>query len=192
MPPSILLVFAGPNGSGKSTITSCYPVIGDYVNADEIQKECQCDSLEAAKIAEATREKLLSEHKNFTFETVLSTTRNINLMERAKNLGYTVVCIYVLTRDAQINISRVLSRVQNGGHSVPVDKVVSRYRRAMRLFPKLLNICDECYVYDNSLERTEGEPQMILSLQYGDLKIFPNSLWSVEMLKDLCAGSYIC
>ena len=35
--PSILVI-AGPNGSGKSTVTKGLPVIGLYVNADEIKK----------------------------------------------------------------------------------------------------------------------------------------------------------
>ena len=35
--PSILVI-AGPNGSGKSTVTKGLPIIGIYVNADEIKK----------------------------------------------------------------------------------------------------------------------------------------------------------
>ena len=34
-----LLVFAGPNGSGKSTIQAGIPVVGQYVNADEIDTD---------------------------------------------------------------------------------------------------------------------------------------------------------
>lgn len=81
MKSPILMVMAGPNGSGKSTITSTYSPIGDYVNADEIQKHLGCTTLEAAKIAEATREYLLQEKKDFTFESVLSTPRNYELMK---------------------------------------------------------------------------------------------------------------
>jgi adenylylsulfate kinase-like enzyme len=35
----VVLAFAGPNGSGKSTITSGVPVVGAYVNADDIKKQ---------------------------------------------------------------------------------------------------------------------------------------------------------
>ncbi len=75
---------AGPNGSGKSTITSHIEVIGNYVNADAIKLHLNCDNLTAAQIAKSTREYLLKQRKSFTFETVLSTPRNLNLMERAK------------------------------------------------------------------------------------------------------------
>lgn len=187
----ILMVMAGPNGSGKSTISREYPIIGDYVNADEIQRHLKCSPLEAAQIAEATREFLLSEKKNFTFESVLSTERNFLLMERAKESGYKVICVYVLTAHPDINVSRVKSRVKKGGHDVPTEKIIKRYYRAMTLFPRLFAVCDECYVYDNSPERDQGEPSMIIKWQYGKLEVFPNSVWSISNLESLCEGTYL-
>ncbi|MBQ9531207.1 MAG: zeta toxin family protein [Eubacterium sp.] len=190
MKTPILLAMAGPNGSGKSTVISEFPPIGEYVNADEIQRILNCNSLEAAQIAERTRETLLAQNKSFTFETVLSTERNIFLMERAKENGYTVICVYVLTCDPKININRVESRVKNGGHSVPPEKIESRYHRAMKLFPRLFTMCDEIYVYDNSLDRNDGEPRLILHYDYGQLRAYPNEIWTKEMLESLCNGSY--
>lgn len=187
----ILMVMAGPNGSGKSTITEEYPVVGEYVNADDIQRYLKCTPLEAAQIAEATREYFLSQKTDFTFETVLSTERNYLLMERAKESGYTVICIFVLTVNPEINVSRVKSRARNGGHDVPPEKVIERYHRALSLFPRLFIICDELYVYDNSLERCEGEPSMILKWQYGKLDVMPNTVWTIKDLEALCAGTYL-
>ena len=48
-----LLVFAGPNGSGKSTVTKGLPIVGLYVNADEIKRQSGCTDLEAAQEAES-------------------------------------------------------------------------------------------------------------------------------------------
>ena len=79
-----ILVFAGPNGSGKSTITKYVVVISPYINADDVKKSNQCSDLDAAIKAEELREKALSEKSNFTFETVLSTERNLILLKRAK------------------------------------------------------------------------------------------------------------
>ena len=45
----ILLVMAGPNGSGKSTISARFTPIGDYVNADVIEKELGISTRDAAK-----------------------------------------------------------------------------------------------------------------------------------------------
>ena len=190
MKSPVLMVMAGPNGSGKSTITSKYEPIGYYVNADEIQRHIGCDELTAAKIATNTREKLLSQFEDFTFETVLSTPRNLNLMERAKVLGYHVTCIYVLTVNPEINVARVKKRKESGGHDVPPEKVRERYRRAMTLFPKLLEICDELYVYDNTLDREEGGPQRIICKQDNAIQLIPGEVWTMEMLKSLCSGTY--
>ncbi len=191
MTSSVLQVFAGPNGSGKTTVTKWFPDVGSYVNADEIERHLGCTSLEAAKIATATREHLLSRGESFTFETLLSTIRNYDLMARAKAAGYKVICLYILTKDPAINVRRVEIRKNAGGHYVEPHDVIRRYHNAMALFPNLFDVCDECYVYDNSLDRGEGEPSMIIKYQYGDLEVYPNSVWSVEMLTDLCNGEYL-
>jgi predicted ABC-type ATPase len=77
-----VMVFAGPNGSGKSTITRMAKTVGIYINADDIKKSSLCTDMEAAIKAEELREKALSDKIDFTFETVLSTERNLNLLKR--------------------------------------------------------------------------------------------------------------
>lgn len=120
-----IIVFAGPNGSGKSTITRMAKVIEPYINADDIKRTNYCSDLEAAQIAERMREEAISNNNSFTFETVLSTERNLNLLKKAKEQGYFIRGIYVLTSDVNINIMRVLSREALGGHGVPEDKICS-------------------------------------------------------------------
>ena len=135
-----IVVVAGPNGSGKSTYSEF--IIGpnqfadesfEYINADNIQMALGCDPLEAAKIATQKRETALAEKRNFAFETVLSTRRNLDLLIKAKENGYFIRCFYFLTVNPFININRVDSRVADGGHSVPVDKIKSRYEKAVLL-----------------------------------------------------------
>ena len=148
-----VIVFAGPNGSGKSTITNLLrPPMVPYVNADEIQRVLECDNMEAATIAEKRREKYLAKHKSFCFETVLSTDRNLKLLQRAKDAGFFIRCYYVLTADPQINVARVASRVSAGGHDVPIEKIISRYDKALALVHNLIPICDVCHIYDNSMD----------------------------------------
>ena len=60
-----LMVIAGPNGSGKSTVTKGLPLVGIYVNADEIKKSAGCSDLEAAKEAEAIRRSLVRKFYSF-------------------------------------------------------------------------------------------------------------------------------
>ena len=148
-----IIVFAGPNGSGKSTFTEILrPPQMDYINADEIKKNLKCDDLEAAQIAERQREAYLSDKRAFCFETVLSTSRNLELLKRAREKSYFIRCYYVLTVDPLINVYRVKARVASGGHDVPVEKIYARYDRAMTLVPKVVAVSDICHIYDNSAE----------------------------------------
>ena len=145
-----VVVFAGPNGSGKSTFTELLKPPMDYINADEIKKNLKCSDLEAAQLAEKQREKHIEQMSEFCFETVLSTERNIRLLEKAKRQGYFIRCYYILTADPMINVLRVRSRVESGGHDVPEEKIITRYDRALNLIKDLVKICDVCHIYDNS------------------------------------------
>ncbi|WP_313165220.1 zeta toxin family protein [Sedimentibacter sp.] len=176
----IVLVFAGPNGSGKTTITKRLSVAGIYINADDLKKTYGMTDLEAAQHAESLRNKLLEKCVSFTFETVLSTDRNLNLMIRAKDIGYEVRCIYVLTSDANINAYRVKHRHALGGHDVPTEKIEYRYHKALALLPQVIEVCDVIYIYDNS-----DEPYLIYSKENGIKKLFPNKIWSKEALEKL-------
>lgn len=95
---------------------------------------------------------MIENKKDFTFETVLSTDRNLLLLQRAKEQGYFVRGIYVLTSNVDINVARVHVREAIGGHGVPEDKIRSRYDKALALIPKLVGICDILHIYDNTKE----------------------------------------
>ena len=143
-----IMVIAGPNGSGKTTITHMTQINGVYINADDIKKSNSCSDLEAAIKAEELRKSLLEKGREFTFETVLSTNRNLKLLKKAKEKGYFIR--YVLTSDYHINITRINMRKKMGGHSVPEEKIKSRYQKALNLIPELLEICDITHIYDNT------------------------------------------
>lgn len=144
------MVFAGPNGSGKSTVTELLKPPMDYINADEIKKNMKCTDLEAAQLAEKQREQYISKMEEFCFETVMSTERNLKLLEKAKEKGYFLRCYYILTADPMINVWRVKSRAESGGHDVPEEKVIKRYDKALNLVKDLVKLCDICHIYDNS------------------------------------------
>lgn len=176
----VILVFAGPNGSGKSTITKYVEIIPPYINADDVKKSNQCSDLEAAIKAEELREKALSKKSNFTFETVLSTERNLLLLKRAKAQGYFIKCIYVLTADPMINVMRVKSRFAAGGHDVPQDKILSRYTKALNLIPELVQVCDIFHLYDNSIQAFR-----IFKKRKKEFFYEENQFWNLEQIKNL-------
>ena len=181
----IVLVFAGPNGSGKSTVTKGFNIIGEYINADEIKKQTACTDMEAAQHATALREYAVKNRLDFTFETVLSTYRNVELLKKAKEVGYQIEVVFVLTSDPQINVSRVACRVRNGGHDVPKDKIVSRYYKSLGNISDLLKIADVMWVVDNSSDKAE----LIIHLKNGVISTKETSYWTTEKIKNLITGT---
>lgn len=179
--PEIMCI-AGPNGSRKSTITNnILPYThGKYINADEIQKATFCSSLEAAQNAETLREECLKNKEDFVFETVLSTERNLNLLKRAKEQGYFIRCVFVLTCNPEINVARVKNRVLTGGHDVPTEKIVSRYTKSLNMIKELTQICDRLNVYDNS-----KEIYRIYKKKGGDEFFWENKYWNKEQITKL-------
>ena len=169
-----LLVIAGPNGSGKSTVTKGLPLIGLYVNADEIKRVSGCTDLEAAQEAEQLRELLLARGADFTFETVLSTDRNLSLLRRAKEAGYEICVVFVLTSDVEINARRVQERAAAGGHDVPKDKIRSRYTKSLQNLSPLVRIADKTRVLDNS----GAEPRLICEVEGNAVRIWDNDVWT--------------
>ena len=175
-----VIVFAGPNGSGKTTITGMAKTVGVYINADDIKRTTLCTDIEAALKAEELREKMILEKKDFTFETVLSTDRNLRLLKKAKEQWYFVRCIYVLTANVDINVARVSARQAIGGHGVPEDKIRSRYSKALALIPQLVEVCDILHVYDNT-----KEPFRIFKKRKDIYFHWENKYWDFEKISDL-------
>lgn len=176
-----IIVFAGPNGSGKSTIKNMTKVIlKPYINADDIKISAGLSDLEAAIEAEKLREDCLKKGSSFTFETVLSTDRNLKLLERAKAQGYFIRCYYVLTVDPEVNVLRVQTRVASGGHPVEKETIIKRYGKALELIPRLLKCCDVCHLYDNTLE-----PYRIYKKRKEQCFIWTSMLWTEEQIMKL-------
>ena len=176
----MILVFAGPNGSGKSTITQFFDIIGEYTNADNIVAATGMSNKEAAELVNKKRYAAIEEKRNFTFETVLSSHYNLDILKKAKENGYFIKCIFVLTVAPSVNVARVAARVASGGHGVDTDKIVSRYNKSLGNIKELLGICDIMHVYDNTFE-----PVRIIRKHKSDVSVFPNELWSENDIKKL-------
>lgn len=153
----------------------------DYINADEIKKNLKCNDLEAAQLAEKQREEHLAQMSEFCFESVLSTERNIKLLQRAKEKGYFIRCYYILTADPMINVLRVKARAAAGGHDVPEEKIITRYDKALNLVKELVALCDICHIYDNSGSR----PFRIFKKRKEQMYFDESSEWYLEDIQAL-------
>ncbi|MBR1379340.1 MAG: zeta toxin family protein [Bacteroidaceae bacterium] len=165
-----LCVVAGPNGSGKTTTTiqlinNEWAADSVYINPDNIAQEqfgnwnSPSSVLEAAKLASELRYKCLKDRVNFVFETVFSSQEKLDFIKQAHNEGYFIRFFYVCTSSPEINIHRVTKRYLDGGHEVPISKIISRYYKSLYLAYEALQIVDRGYVYDNSVE--DQLPQLL-------------------------------
>jgi predicted ABC-type ATPase len=166
-------VYAGPNGSGKSTFTEVVGAFGKYINADEIRRQLECTDLEAAQLADQLRQESIKSKIDFSFETVLSTTKNLALLQTAKENGYFIKVFYVLTKNPAINLKRVIARTQKGGHNVPKDKILMRYQKSLTLLPQLVELADVIHIYDNSYYFTR-----IFKKRKDDILFYNNNIWT--------------
>jgi predicted ABC-type ATPase len=159
----VLLVIAGPNGAGKTTVTERLRVDHwsegvEYLNPDEVARDRFGDwnapdaVLRAAQWTGQRREELLAAHAGIAFETVFSAPDKVDFLLRAKRAGYFVRVFFIGTSDPTINAARVARRVMQGGHTVPIEKIVSRYRRAMANIEPAIAIADRTYLFDNSID----------------------------------------
>ena len=160
-------MIAGPNGSGKTTVTVSlrrdrWSEGVEYINPDEIALErfgdwnSQTAILQAANWAEERRELLLEQRAGIAFETVFSAPDKVTFLRRAKSAGYFVRVFFVSTSSPTINAARVAKRVIDGGHTVPLEKIISRYEKSMVNLAAAIALADRVYLYDNSLEHHEA------------------------------------
>lgn len=110
----------------------------------------QINSYIASDLAGYIRERLLDEGKDFWFETVFSHNSKLKFMEKAKSMGYKVYFYFIATDATEININRVINRVEKNGHPVPEDKIISRYYRSLQLLYPAIKVSDRAFLFDNS------------------------------------------
>lgn len=176
----MILVIAGPNGSGKTTVSQFIDKVGTYTNADEIVAATGIDNLEAAKIADERRYESIRRREDFTFETVLSSNYKMEILRTAKAEGYFIKCFFILTKDPEINQSRVRGRVANGGHGVEPEKITERYYKSLGNIKELMQLCDILHIYDNS-----EAPKRIVRKHKEDISVYADEYWSEEKLFEL-------
>jgi predicted ABC-type ATPase len=191
-----LIIIAGPNGSGKTSVTgkilehqwieNCI-----YINPDNIAKDDFGDwnspeaVIKAANKAAELREEYLLKKGGILFETVLSAGDKLDYIKRAKETGYFIRLFFVGTDHPSINASRIARRVMEGGHDVPISKIVSRFDKSILNCGLIASFVDRLYVYDNSVEF--AEPKLLFRATNGKLeKVYTDvNIWAQGILKSL-------
>jgi predicted ABC-type ATPase len=191
-----LIVVTGPNRTGKTSLTEqllrhewmegCVYINPDFIARDEFGDWNAPDAvLKAANRAAELREQCLEDGRSFAFETVLSMPDKVEFIRRAGKAGFFVRLFFVGTDDPSINAKRVALRVMEGGHDVPISKIIARYTRSLTNCSLAAGIADRAYVYDNSIEQAPARllfrtAEGRLVRNYGDI-----NPWAREILREI-------
>lgn len=181
-------IFAGVNGCGK---TSIYKSI--YYDENKEEKRINTDEMVArvgswrdkslqlrcAREAVKLIKEYLTNGTSFNQETTLcgkSIIRNINI---AKSKGFYIVMNYIGVENPEIAKERVKLRVSKGGHGIPEEDIERRYYESLENLNKIIEVCDEVNIYDNTDRFKE-----IIYFKDGKLiwqdKVIPN--WSSNII----------
>jgi len=191
-----LIVIAGPNGSGKTSITRKFLhhewAEGTiYINPDLVANDMFGDwnsqnaVLKAANYCAELREQCLRDKVSFVFETVFSAEDKIDFLIRAKEAGFFIRVFFISTSHPSINASRIAKRVMEGGHDVPIRKIISRYTKSIENCVTIAPLVDRLYVYDNSVN--DHDAKLLFRLSNGVVgKLYTDKipLWARGMLPE--------
>lgn len=130
-------------------------IFGDWNSKEAI--------LKSANYCKGWREKCLREKISFVFETVFSAEDKIDFLIRAKESGFFIRVFFISTNHTSINASRIAKRVMEGGHDVPIPKIVSRYTKSIINCEAIASLVDRLYVYDNSVNDMDAKIQFRLN-----------------------------
>lgn len=163
-----VIVIAGPNGAGKSTLApdllkDTFGLL-EYVNADTIALGLSAFSPEsvafrAGRVMLDRMHDLARAGASFAFETTLASRSYVRWIGELKGRGYGFHLIYLWLRTPELAVERVAERVRLGGHDVPEETILRRYRRGLRnFFALFMPLADTWAFYDNSVA---GDPVTI-------------------------------
>jgi len=190
-------LLAGPNGAGKSTLYRALVregILGpplEFVNADLHERahlqhmtNPQQRSEAARAWAEARRTALMDARTPFASETVFSHPSKLRLIDTAQRQGYTVALHIVALDDPARLPARVAQRVREGGHPVPVERILARYPRTMEYLAQAVHQADVAYLYD-AQEVSEGGPRLVALRTPAGTTVLANPLppWAQCMLQ---------
>jgi predicted ABC-type ATPase len=170
---------AGPNGAGKTTVTEqglAHEWFGgcEYVNPDLIAERELGNwndprlVLQAANLAAERREACLRDGRSLALETVFSAPDKLDFTLRAKAAGYFIRVFFVGTQSPEINAARIARRVLEGGHEVPIRKIIDRWARSIANAATIAPDVDRFYLYDNSVD--DREAQLVVRAADGRLE----------------------
>jgi len=165
-------IIAGPNGSGKTTfaidflpkVASCR----NFINADLIARglsplDVDAVAVKAGRLFLERIEMQISRGTDFAFETTLSGLSYLRLIRRMRDEAYRINLYFLWLPTHRLSLKRIAERVRRGGHNIPTEVVIRRFRKGLiNLFKHYMAISDYCAIFDNTTR-----PKLVYELLSG-------------------------
>lgn len=173
-----IVIIGGPNGAGKTTsapaIIPRRLEISEFVNADEIARglspfDPQGAAIAAGRVMIERIRTLVQTGESFAFETTCAGRAHAHWLRECKARGWRLTLLFLWLPTPQAALDRVAKRVREGGHGIPSDAVIRRWKLgAANMRHVYLPLSDVALIYDNSdagrlliAERSLGVPLVV-------------------------------
>lgn len=154
------------------------PISLDFSENILVNRTKQANSYEAALVASFIKQELRESGQTYSYETVFSHQSKLDEIINALSLNYKVYLYFVCIDDYEINLERVKTRVEKGGHFVLPESIISRYTKSLDNLLPALRIAHRSFLFDNS----DIENKLIAASENGELQILSENLpnWFIK------------
>ncbi|WGE31919.1 zeta toxin family protein [Actinobacillus genomosp. 2] len=182
---NLAIFYCGTNGAGKTTLRGFNKdTVQIVIDSDHIAMQISPENPRAVD-SQAGRKAIelfkfaISQQISFSMESTLSGNSILQRIKTAKENGFFVRLNYVGVDGVSINIKRVKARVASGGHFIDEETIRNRYNISLQNLTKIVPLCDEVFIYDNSGEA----PNLVFHLSENELTQWVDELpkWCEEV-----------
>lgn len=151
-------VIAGPNGAGKSRLCPFYVSTKSF-DGDKLMLDLRREHPEwpdrwisgtVASLLEKHKCEALEQQKDFAFETNFSSNMVLRMIEEFRNAGFKISLYYFGLYSEDESVSRVIHRVQTGGHDVADDVIRYNFYEGTKMMQLHLNLFDNLTFIDGN------------------------------------------
>ena len=155
-----LTIIAGPNGAGKSRLCPFYVSTNSF-DGDKLMLNLRREhpdwperwvSGTVASKLEKRKNEALELKKDFAFETNFSSDMVLRMIDDFKAVGFKITLVYFGLHSEEESVSRVIHRVQTGGHDVADDVIRFNFHECLKNTQQHLNLFDNITFIDGNSE----------------------------------------
>ena len=137
----VLIILAGSAGAGKTTfyeskLKTVFPTLLKASTSPLEQTETNRE-----------RARLLKAGQPFVYQ---DATIDSQIIREAQDSGFDVKVFYIATEDPNLNMGRVLVRVNNGGAFASLARIPDDYAQSMKQLSDVKKVADDLMLFDNT------------------------------------------